>query len=286
MNSIMIILIVMALSAQHVTKKNYNIKLAGKGTITFSALSAMAAALFFIFQVKLPLDIDVWVVPYSLLFALGYGSAIVFSVLAISCGSLSLTSLITSYSLIIPTLYGMFFLKEKISVFLIIGLILLMVSIFFINFSKGDKKADKITLKWLIYVAIAFLGNGFCSTVQKVQQLDFNGAYKAEFMTIALISVVAVLVIIAFFSERKDISISVKKGIVPITLCGIANGATNLLVMMLAVKMSASVMYPLISAGSIILTYSISRLWYKEKLSLMQNIGFVMGIASVVFLNL
>lgn len=286
MNSLLILLVVITLSTQHISKKNYSEKMSGAGAITFSAISALVAALFFVFQIKLPLSFDSAIVPYAVIFGLGYGSAVLCSVLAIACGSLSLTSLITSYSLIIPTLYGMFFLNEEISSFLIVGLLLLMISLFLINFVKGNATGEKISLKWLFYVTVAFFGNGICSAAQKVQQVDFDGKYKAEFMVIALIIVVTALVILAFFTEKKDVVPAIKKGIVPIVICGAANGVANLLVMILSTRTSASVMYPLVSAGSIILTYFISRFWYKEKLTRLQNIGFALGVASVIFLNL
>lgn len=286
MNSILIILVVITLSAQHVAKKNYSERTHGTGAITFSALSALVAGLFFVFQIKLPISIDTAIIPYAIIFGLGYGSAVLCSVLAIACGSLSLTSLVTSYSLIIPTLYGMFFLNEEISSFLIVGLLLLMVSLFLINFVKSNTDGEKITLKWLIYVAVAFFGNGICSAAQKVQQVDFDGKYKAEFMVIALIIVVASLLILSLFTEKKEIIPATKMGILPIVICGGANGVANLLVMILSTRTSASVMYPLVSAGSIVLTYFISRFWYKEKLTTMQNIGFALGVASVIFLNL
>ncbi len=282
-NALLIISVVIGLSLQQITKKSFNKKADGRGVISFSAFTSLFAALFFVFQLKLPLQFDIAVIPYALLFGLGYGSCTVCSVLAIFNGSLSLTSLITSYSLIIPTLYGMLFLNEKISAFLIVGLILLLISLFLINFVKGD---SKISIKWLIYVTVAFIGNGMCSTVQKVQQLDFDSKYKAEFMVLSLFIIVAVLLIVALITEKQDITHSIKKGVIPIALCGIANGVVNLFVMMLSTRMSASVMFPLVSAGSIILTYFISRIWYKEKLNLFQNIGFILGVASVVFLNL
>ena len=282
-NALLIISVVIGLSLQQITKKTYNKKTTGKGVFCFSAFSSLVAAIFFVFQIKLPFKFDLALIPYALLFGLGYGACTVCSVFAIFSGSLSLTSLITSYSLIIPTVYGMIFLKEKIGPFLIVGVVLLLISLFLINYVKGD---NKISLKWLFYVTVAFLANGVCSTVQKVQQVDFFGKYKAEFMVVSLLIVVLALVITAFFTEKKEIALSIKKGYLPIAICGIANGVVNLFVMMLSTRMSASVMFPLVSAGSIILTYFISRIWYKEKLNTMQNIGFIFGVASVVFLNL
>ena len=67
--------------------------------------------------------------------------------------------------------------------------------------------------------------------------------------------------------------------------CGIANGIVNLFVMGLSNMMPVSVMFPIILAGGIIITYIISRFFYKEKLTKVQFIGFLTGIASVVFLS-
>ena len=69
-------------------------------------------------------------------------------------------------------------------------------------------------------------------------------------------------------------------------LCGIANGAMNLFVMLLSTRMNASLMFPVFSAGGIILTWTVSRFVYKEKLALGQNLALVLGILAVVFMNL
>jgi multidrug transporter EmrE-like cation transporter len=69
-------------------------------------------------------------------------------------------------------------------------------------------------------------------------------------------------------------------------LCGLANGLVNLFVMIASTIIPNSVMFPLISAGGIVLTWIISVFLYKEKLSMKQNIGLVLGIVSIVFLNL
>lgn len=285
MNSLLLITVVLTLSLQNITKKEFNNKLLGKGTIAFSAAATLVAAILFVIRLKIPFDYSPSVLAYSVMFGLGYGASTLFSILAIYCGSLSFTSLITSYSLIVPTIYGLVFLKEKISTFLIIGLALLVVSLFLINYVKG-KEQKQIKIKWIIYVVIAFLGNGLCTTVQKVQIIDFNGKYKNEFMTVALLLVAVSLFIVSFFKEKNEIAKSIKSGIVPILICGLANGISNIVVMALSLRMSASVMFPLISAGSVVVTFFISVLWYKEKMTLTQKIGFALGVSSVVFLNI
>ena len=77
-------------------------------------------------------------------------------------GSLGVTMLIFSYSLIIPTFYGVIVLKEPVSYFTWIGLSLLAVSLFLLNFKN---ETVKISLKWSVFTFMSFVGNGMCSTI-------------------------------------------------------------------------------------------------------------------------
>lgn len=135
-------------------------------------------------------------------------------------------------------------------------------------------------------VFFAFAGNGSCSAIQKVQQIDFNGLYKNELMIVALSIVTLTLFIISLFAERKSIAFNIKKGYILFLISGLANGLVNLLVLVLSSKMPASVMFPVISAGGIITTALVSIFIYKEKLSKYQIIGLTLGIMSVITLNL
>lgn len=285
MNSLLIVLVALSMSLQSIMKKEFNNRLCGKGTISFSATSTLVAVILFLITLKSPINYNPSVLIYSILFALGFGATVLFSILAINCGSLALTTLVTSYSLIIPTIYGFVFLKEKIRVFLIVGLTLLIASLFLINYVRDTEK-KQIKLKWIVYVVIAFLGNGLCTTVQKLQIIDFDGRYKNEFMTVALILTAISLFVVSLFREKKEIIESIKKGVIPIVVCGLAIGITNIVVMALSLKLSASIMFPMISAGSVVVTYFVSVLLYKEKMTKAQKFGFALGVSSVIFLNI
>ena len=283
MDSIILIFIIIGCTLQSVVKKMYNKRVSG-GAFTFSAGSSAIALVFFLITSGGKLNFTSDFIPYSIGFAVTFSAATVFSFLAIVEGSLALTSLVTSYSLLIPTVYGLIALHEPIDFKLILGILLLMVSLLLINIeSKGEKK--KLTWKWAIYVLLAFVGNGGCSLVQKVQQIQFEGQYKNEFMIVAYgISVVALLASAIFYD--KKVLYYLKTG----WYCWVANGAfnglVNLLVMVLAMTMAASVMFPLISAGGIVATFFVSLLVYKERFSVAQTIGLLLGIGSVVLLNM
>ncbi len=283
MEAILLISIIFGVSIQNVVRKIFTDKVAN-GAYTFTAGSVLFALVVFVITGIGKFSFTPSVIWYSIAFSVAYSLASVGAFLAISTGSLSLTSLITQYSLIIPTFYGLFVLDEKIGPPLVIGLVLLCISLVFVNIEGKTEK--KITLKWMIFALIAFVGNGMCSTIQKAQQIRFDGMYKNEFMIIALAIAVLTPAVFAIVLERKQIVASLKKGFPLYAVCGIANGLVNLFVLILSGKMSASVMFPVISAGGIVLTALISIFVYKEKLSLQQKIGFVLGTAAIVLLNI
>ena len=86
--------------------------------------------------------------------------------------------------------------------------------------------------------------------------------------------------------EKKQFLPSVKKGWSLILICGLTNAAVNLLVMLLVARMRAALMFPIISAAGILLTWGASRFVYKEILTRRQNLAMVFGIISVVLMNL
>lgn len=281
MKYLYLIIIIVCISAQDVCKKAYGKKVGDGGIYIFGTLNSVAALLFFLVTAG-KFDFNISVLPYAAGFAASYGIGTVASIAAISHGPLSLTALIVSYSLMMPTVYGLAFLQDPISIGLIPGLILLVISLVLINKKSDDAP---ITLKWVFYVTLSFLGNGMCSIVQKMQQVSFDGSYKNEFMIMALALVIVFTLIMAVINERKDSKKYVGAGLGFGVLCGAANGIVNLFVMILSNLMPASLMFPLISAGGMIITYIISKFFYKEILSKPQLIGFLLGTASVVLLN-
>ncbi len=284
---LLLISIVIFSSVQGVLKKVYNIKFKDGDAFIFSAGTTFFAIIVFVANLIISGAGFVFApeyIPYSILFALCYALSTVFGVLAINIGSLSLTSLVSSYSLIIPAIYGILFWNEEISIWLIVGIVLLCISLFFINYTK--EKDSKLSLKWIIFVLISFFANGGCSVVQRAQQLNCDLKFKNEFMIIALIFACLSMLIAGIIKNKKSILPKLTKGSWTFLICGISNGIVNLLVIILTPVFNASVMFPVIGAGGIILTAMISLFFFKEKLSMQQWIGMGIGVLSIIALNL
>lgn len=78
------------------------------------------------------------------------------------------------------------------------------------------------------------MGNGFCTIVQKMQQLRFEGDLKNEFMIIALVITAAISGLMAWLKERSVIKKQSTSGVMIALVSGLANGAVNLFVMILS----------------------------------------------------
>ena len=294
----LMIVCVITCTIQSPFKKLYQ-KKTNKGTFLFVSMITLAAECFFagacVFQ---GFHFEWAALPYSLLFAFALAVCNVTSVLALRYGSLALTSLISSYSLMIPTVYGFLRFGEHVYVSQLIGLMLLVVSLYMTNMVKkqpaaeegqekeGQKSKKNTFVLWLIMAIAMALSNAMCTIVQREEQVRFAGAYKNEFMLIALLASFVAMLAIGLVRERRDLKTVMKLGAVPAVLTGAANGATNLLVMICTATIATSIFYPVISGGGMVLAYIISVTLFKEKFTTMQKIGILLGVASLVFLNI
>jgi len=154
--------------AQSVFIKLFGRRVKG-GDVTFAAIMGLAALVFFSFMaIGEPFSVNV--IPYSLLFAIMYSLGTLMYVLALKCGSMGLTALIISYSLMVPTVYGLIFWNETLDKVQIIGIIALCVSLFLVR-DEAEPEKKKASAKWLVFMSLAFIGNGLCTVVQREQQI-------------------------------------------------------------------------------------------------------------------
>lgn len=267
---------------QSLITKQYNLKVKRTNTYIFVSIISAAAAVFFGIAAKGRLNFRFDVTAYSVAFAAAYAAGFFGMVKAIEYGPLSISALIIQFSLLIPTLFGIIILDEKLKSIAYIGIVFLLISLILVN-AKNEEM--KISGRWVLWETIGFIGNGMCSVIQKMQQMRFDGGYKSEFMMAALLIVAIVMFALgAVKSEniKNDVLCAIKYGAAE----GVANGIVNLAVMVLTGMLATSVIFPTISAGGMAMTFVLAAAVFKEKLNLKQIIGYILGIAAVLLLNI
>ncbi|MBQ4111790.1 MAG: EamA family transporter [Clostridia bacterium] len=287
MNYLLLFLTALFIVFQKVIQDRYNAK-CRSGVFFFSGMISFFAMCFFMAVNRDWTWSNELIVP-AVSFGLSYAAATVFVVLAIKCGSLAKTTLITSYSLLVPAFAGLVILREPIGIPMIAGMILLVLSLWLTNHRKktSDAPREKFSLKWLVFVLLGFVGNGMCSTVQKLAPHYLGADVNLTLSTIVALGLSTVVLIAAsFLTKETDLKTTLRVG-GPLSLfCGLFNGAVNYLAIYLNQFIPASVMFPVLSAGELILVVPYALLVRRERFNAKQWAGFAVGVVSVVLLNL
>ena len=266
-----------------IARKNYSLRFNGKGVYFFNAVAILFSILFFLISAGGNLHFSWPLLPYAIIFGICFGLCNIATLSAINYGPLALTSLFVSYSTLIPTIHG-FFLGERPNLKLFIpGLALFMLSLLLTN---KPTKGEKISGKWLFYVLLAVVTNAGCSISQTQQQVDFHEQYGNELMILALTIAEVFYIIMMLLTERKELATLFKGGWYNPPISGIANGANNYLVMLLRPMLGATILFPLISGGGLLISLLLSLFIFKEKLSKLQMVGFFVGLGAVILLSL
>ena len=237
--------------------------------------------------------------PPTLLWGLAYGACQCTSMYmgyrALCLGPMALTSMLVSFSVVIPLLWGLTVGKEHLTPFHLLGLILLLGAMVLTNADKlwqrkgaeergGEPREPRYAL-WLFFVGATFLCNGAASILQKQHQTYYPEAYTREFMLFAMAVCALVFSVLSLHDHPiRRIKKATKKHLG--ALAGVAMGLTNFLTLTLSGLENASVLFPMISAGTLLGSLLCGRLLFGERLKGNHYIALFLGIAAVILLKL
>lgn len=254
--------------------------------VAFNTVKSVAAFLLFAIISFAGFQFHVPTLIYGCLYGLLLSVSMYAGYKALATGPMALTSLCVSFSVMIPLIGGVLWFDETLNIFNIVGFVFLIVAIVFVNLKKkSTSEENKGSLKWSIYVLLTFLANGFSSILQKSHQISYRGLYCSEFMMFTM------LVCSLFFAGASLLKISKKTALKKEELkygsiAGILNVLASYLTTRLAGFENASILFPAISAGTILCTLFTGVVVFKEKLKYNHFIAIGAGIAAVVFLKI
>lgn len=218
---------------------------------TFSAYSMLMASI-----------VSLSIMCYNILgFRVMKSCSMAFYTLFLMCGGMTL-----------PYVWGVVFLSEKLSLFHIMGLILIIGSIII---TANDRKIPSRYV--LILCVIIFFLNGISSIAAKMHQIEktYECISETEFVIATGVAkfVIAALAYAAVKIKNKDKSCKDKKnekfayGVLLIVMSTVLSGLSYILQLNGATNLPASVLYPLITGGTIIFSSLTGIVFFKEKIS-------------------
>ena len=141
-------------------------------------------------------------------------------------------------------------------------------------------------MRWIFFVSLVLLGNAGCSILQKTQQMNFAGQHGTFMMLIAM-GVATIICggayIICYKDQGRE---TAKSWYLPVS-AGLMSAGLNLFIIILATSsLSASLIYPTLASGGLIVVCISAIFIFKEKMRLVGWVGVALGLVATTLLSL
>lgn len=224
---------------------------------------------------------------------------------ALKGASLIVNQMFSVGSLFIPCIAGIFLFGEAMSAWEWIGLVLFMVSMYFMVASaegKTEAPTQKVSVKTFVMLVITMLAGGGTMVVQKVFAVNVpNGDVSSySFLMFAVNAVILYLCYVVSAFVKKDcgqaqhgehevVSAKWEPLSKELLVCGaflaLAVFLINLLVTMMAESIPSAVLFSVSYGISIIITLLVGRFCYGERLGVKNVIGIVLCVGALAMIN-
>jgi len=274
-------------SLQFTVTKRYE-KHAGqsfRAAMLFTLISAaFGAALMFTLN-RFRLDFTPFSCVMAVFMALGIMLVNVLGMKTMHLGPLSVYTLFMMLGgMFLPFVMGVLFLDERLNVFKVAGAALIVLALIIpaIGPKGGGKKGS--ALFYLLCVLLFFI-NGSYSCVSKLHQIGENAVNTYSLMLMIYLFEIAAAAVSLLVTMKKGRGEPLKKdGGSVLYSAGFAlfSGVCGLCVISSAKSVSASVMFPIVTGGTIIFSALCGRIMFKEKLSKPVVIEVALAVAATV----
>lgn len=255
-----------------------------RDTLRFNAINCVGAVIYFVCR-GANFHISAYSIVMALIFSVVTVAAQYFQLLSMSLGPMAYSTLFTYLSVLISTLFSVFYYAQPVSGLQVVGFVLMVISFFF---SCDLRDRTNLNLKWLAAALGSFLSWGLVGICQMLHQ---NSPYASELSGFLLWTFLfsGILFGILFLFAGKGTQAANSRGLLPLilmVLTGAAIGIINEINLYLSGAMPGIIFFPIVNGGVIILTTLCAIFIFREKLPKTQLVGLVAGIIAVLCLGI
>lgn len=195
--------------------------------------------------------------------------------------------------MIVPYVYGIVFINEEITVLRLIGLLIMISAIVLTIEKRNDTNLKKISRQTILFYVIIFISNGFVSVFSKMHQIaDQSKTVSTEGFVVlgCIVPLVFNFILMMIYRQKRPNKVRADKkrilvaGLIGV-LCAVVSGVSYYFQLIGASNLPATVLYPMITGGSIALTAVAAAIAFKEKPKKMQLCGLTLAfLATFMFL--
>ena len=276
-------------SIQFVFLKKFQIA-SGESTSSamyFSMLSSLGGALYMLVLSGFKLEYT----QFSIMMACFMGTVgmltNIFGMKTMHMGNLSVYTLFMMLGgMIVPFFMGVLALHEKPSVYCLIATMLVILSLSLPVFEKkAGGGAQKSAKGFYLMCVLLFFLNGSYSCLSKLHQINVNAVstYDLLFMVFTAEAVISGLVLASLKATKK--STPVKLGANSLLYCvlfALFCGTGGIFIISGAKTVNATVLYPIVTGGTVIFSALNGRVLFKEKLNKYVVSEILLAVAATV----
>lgn len=259
---------------------------------TYSALIAVGLLLWQIFVGSITISTGTWTI--GSLYGVTFTLTMFFYTRAMNTGPLSYSSFYFSVSLMVPVVASMTLWREAAGPLKIIGLVLFLLSFYFIQIFGGrQEQYVQQQKRWMTYCLLAFLFNGLIPVLAKTHQSMLDGSEATELMIVGFSAafICSFLCWIGTGGIRNRIRLTPSTRVawstfILISGIGLSTGVGNALMVYLANRLPGAYLYPFVNGSMIVLLTLVSTFVFKEKLTKGGALGILVGILAIIAVNL
>lgn len=224
----------------------------------------------------------------AVLYGICYSMANIGSCESYLRGPMSLTSVITNCSVLIPIVFGCVAYHEAMTLPHLIGIAFLIGMFVLTGLGSGGGERE-VTPSWFLTVLMSFLGSGICAIITVLYSRMADGAGRNGFLAMGFFCSAAILLAYvlhlapAAAGEPLPLSwgFAWTSGLTALS-CFISNG----LMLRLSAMMNTTVLYPLYNGLNVVLLTVVSCLAFRERMTRRKLMILLVGICAIVLMNL
>ena len=225
---------------------------------------------------------------FTVLFALVYGVLLVcaqwFYTIALSNGKTAICATIYSFGFLIPTLSGVIFWNENITIFGFFGILIAIPVLVISGINKKSSGKEGSSTSYFLPLIIALVCSGGLGIVQKIQQGSEFKNQTSSFILVAFVFCFIFSLSLFLFLKKGPTKVQ-GKNLASGSLIGVFFATCNLLNTYLAGKLSSSVFFPAINIGSILFSLILGLIIYKEKPTKKDVLVLILALISIILVN-
>lgn len=221
--------------------------------------------------------------------ALGVLFILVFNLMAITTqrSGLSVVSVATKMSVVIPVLFGVFYYKEALGAYKVAGILIALIAVYLA--SVKSTKGISIKKENLIFPILVFLGSGAIDTSIKFIEGKYLAADEVPLFSATVFAAAALVgVFIIIFQVTKSSFRFEAKNII----AGICLGVPNYFSIYYLVKalrndtFDSSTLFTINNVAIVMVSTLVGILLFKEKLITKNWIGIILAVVSIILVSL